>query len=274
MREFEATVIKDEKGRLTYVILPFNAAEAFCRSKGTIYVHGTINTILYRGKLISRGSGRYILVVNKDLQKSIGFCGESMRVQMKMSLDDITSNDIVIEVDSLKNSKIDALTAIRNRRSIRKFTKQSISDNILNTILEAGFCAPSAKNKRPWHFVVVKNKEILSKIALKGTSSEMLTQATCGIVVCGDKNLQGIIEFLYQDCSAAIQNMLICIHSLGLGGVWCGIKSNSEQHKATVEQLQLPAKIVPVAAVAFGYPDEVKTQVNRFQQNKIHYERW
>lgn len=56
-------------------------------------------------------------------------------------------------------------------------------------------------------------------------------------MVCGDKNIQGIKEYLRDDCSAATQNMLLCIHGLGLGGVWCGVTPNSDWYKLLISRL-------------------------------------
>ena len=73
MQTFHAEILKDTAGRLTYLPLPFSAREIFHQPKGTIYVQGTINGIPYRSRLLSRGSGCYIMLIDKVLQKSLGF---------------------------------------------------------------------------------------------------------------------------------------------------------------------------------------------------------
>lgn len=111
---------------------------------------------------------------------------------------------------------MDVLTAITTRRSMRKFTDRRISETVLNTVLNAGFCAPSAHNLRPWHFVVIKEKGPLSALAQASVYAKMLPAADCGIVVCGDESIQKIRELLLADCFAAVENMLLCAHGLGL----------------------------------------------------------
>lgn len=174
----------------------------------------------------------------------------------------------------ISESNIDLLSGITSRRSIRDYTGQEINEEHLNTILNAGFCAPSAKNKRPWHFIVLQNKDKLNAISLMGTNNSMISKASCCIVVCGDKVKQGINELLIEDCSAATQNMLLATHGLGLGGVWCGIIKNSDTYKYLKNVLKLPESINPISIVVLGYPNEVKSEVARFEEGKIHREVW
>ena len=103
----------------------------------------------------------------------------------------------------------------------------------------------------------------------------MIARAPLAIVVCGDEDKQFYREFLLEDCAAAVQNMLLAVHSLGLGAVWCGVPSLLKDcHQTYIDKLGLPTKIVPVATVAVGYPDEVRQPVDRFDESKIHYDCW
>lgn len=102
----------------------------------------------------------------------------------------------------------------------------------------------------------------------------MLSHAACAIVVCGDKNFEGTKEFLYADCAAAAQNMLLCLHSLGLGGVWCGVAANSRWYKLLIDILKLPFKVVPFSVIALGHPNEKKTSNATWDERKIHFEVW
>lgn len=138
---------------------------------------------------------------------------------------------------------MDVIQAIMTRRSIRKFTGEMINEEQLNTLLRAGCNAPSAHNYQPWHFVVVKNQEILSRIADKHPYAKMLPQAGCCIVVCGDDEKQQHKGFLVEDCSAAIQNILLAAHGIGLGAVWCGLYPVTELTGLVSECLGLPGNI-------------------------------
>lgn len=59
---------------------------------------------------------------------------------------------------------MDAMEAVFNRRSIRKYSKRTIDEKIINQLLDAGFCAPSAGNQQPWHFIIVYERRILDEI--------------------------------------------------------------------------------------------------------------
>ncbi len=274
MEIFQTEIIKDEGGRLVYIEIPFNAKEVFAVPKGTIYVAGRINDVDYRGKLLSRGSGRYVLVLNKALQKQTGFNGERMPVQVTMDLEDNQLKNQRSEKRDTIASTIDVITAIEKRHSVRKFTTAPIGDKELNTILNAGLQAPSAKNKRPCHFVVIKDKNILEELAGHNPNARMLAEAACAVAVCGDSNVEGMKEFLYEDCAAASQNILLCSYGLGIGAVWCGVVRNSEWKKIITERLSLPLKVEPISVIALGYPDEEKEVSERWDAGKIHYDNW
>ncbi len=175
----------------------------------------------------------------------------------------------------IKSSGMDVLTAIRTRRSIRRYTTEQIDDDTIETILEAGFCAPSASNKRPWHFMVIRDKATLGAIADAHPYAKMMPGASCCIVVIGDEELQPSTGLLVEDCSAAIQNMLLAAHGLGIGAVWCGIYGGrGERHTHLAQLLQLPPRVLAVGMIAFGYPAETRPATDRFEKDRVHYEKW
>ncbi|GAA0790926.1 nitroreductase family protein [Faecalicatena orotica] len=274
MEQFDALIKKDGSGRLTIVEIPFNAKEVFHKPKGTVYVSGTINGIEYRSKLLSRGNGKFVMVLDKAMQKSIGFHGQEMTANITMSSEDLES--VAGKSDKITDVKcgLDAFTAIKTRQSIRKFTAKPVSQDMVSAILYAGMCAPTAKDKRPYHFIVIRDRCVLSILARYNSNAAMLEHSAGAITVCGDKNREGIKEFLYADCAAAAQNILLCIHGLGLGGVWCGVVPNSDWRKLLIEQLALPNKLEPISVIAFGWPDEEKELCPRWETAKVHYDKW
>lgn len=176
MQTFPAEILKDTAGRLTYLPLPFSAREMFHQPKGTIYVQGTINGIPYRSKLLSRGGGCYIMLIDKILQKSLGFCGLPLPVSVTMSLDAPAqpSGDPAIPVPSLSPCAMDTITTVKTRTSVRRYTDAPITPDILNTLLYAGMCAPSAKNKRPWHFLLLEDRNRLTELSAANPNARML----------------------------------------------------------------------------------------------------
>ena len=104
--------------------------------------------------------------------------------------------------------------------------------------------------------------------------AKMLPQAGCCIIVCGDKEKQGMIGFLIEDCSAAIQNMLLAAHGAGLGAVWCSLYPVPKLTKAISRLLELPRTVMPVGMVAVGRKNEQREAPDRFDYTKVHFEKW
>lgn len=281
MRELQtfASILKktDTKGGLTLVELPFNPAQIFNISKGTIRVYGVINGKEYRNKLISRGNGVYVMAIDKALQKKIGFIGEDMKIDVTMNLDEEAMYGSKKCTNIEKHTcDMDVLTAIKTRRSIRAFTAREVERSKIEAILEAGFCAPTAKNKRPWYFIVTRNKGFMADLitADTGQSNYMpLHTADCCIIVCGDKGIQGMNEFLFEDCSAAAQNMLLAAHGLGLGATWCSLPKASERYKYVCNFYALREKIIPIAIIALGYPAENRESIPRYDEAKVFWDK-
>ncbi|MGN9165661.1 nitroreductase family protein [Tissierellaceae bacterium HCP3S3_D8] len=169
---------------------------------------------------------------------------------------------------------MDIIEGIMTRTSIRKFTGEIIDKQQLDTLLKAGFQAPTAHNFQPWEFIVVQDREILQEIKNFHKYAKMVMDAGAAIIVCGDMVKQRNRGFLTCDTSAAIQNMLLAAHGLGLGAVWCGIYDKEELVDNMRKTLQLPENILPVGMVVVGNKKEDRTPIDRYDENKIHYNRW
>lgn len=172
------------------------------------------------------------------------------------------------------NKEVVTLDAIFSRRSIRRYTSEPVPEEIVTKLLHAAMCAPSARNERPWHFVVMTDREILDEIPKFHPYSQMVKEASVAILVCGDLELEKSSGYLAQDCAAATQNILLEAHFLGLGSVWCGVYPREERMDGFRRLLQLPDHIVPFALVPVGYPAEERPQVERFDPTRIHKNRW
>ena len=169
---------------------------------------------------------------------------------------------------------MDVLQAIQTRRSIRSYTDRPIDEETLKKLLEAAMCAPSANNKKPWHFVVIRDREQLAVISRIQRYHRPIGQAACCIVVCGDESVQETHDFLLSDCSAATQNLLLAAHGLGLGAVWCGVRTGADVSRYLKETLSFPKSVVPIALAAIGYPAEERKAQDRLDPSRIHYEKW
>lgn len=163
---------------------------------------------------------------------------------------------------------------ILTRRSIRKFENKPISQEIITSIFQAAMSAPSAGNRQPWEFILIQDRKILDKIPDFHPYSKMVLEAPLAIVVCAVMERTDERNFWPQDCAAASQNILLAAHALGLGSVWCGIYPVDDLVKKFRKLLKLPKDVVPVSLIPIGYPAETKGPSDRYEEKRIHYDRW
>lgn len=170
----------------------------------------------------------------------------------------------------------DLLQFIFGRRSIRSFKGGEVDEATVTKLVEAAMAAPSAVAKDPWRFVIIRSPETLTTLAGILSNGEMLKSASLCVAVCADLDAAHDRQLSYalQDCSAAIENLLLAVHAFGLGACWLGVHPREERSKRVREILALPAPVIPVACVAIGYPGEVKEPRTRFNSAYVHHEKW
>lgn len=166
------------------------------------------------------------------------------------------------------------LNAIFSRRSIRAFTDKKIDEQTLETLLKAGMYAPSAMNTQPWHFIVVRDKETMNKVMKVHPYSKMLKTADVLLVVCSSQINDAQKKFFTQDLGACTENILLAAKSLGIGSCWLGVYPNDDVVCKIAQIFDTPNDIVPFGLIALGYPDEEKSDPNRFDKSRIHNEKW
>lgn len=164
--------------------------------------------------------------------------------------------------------------AVMTRRSIRNFQDKPVSEDLIDKILEAAMLAPSAGNQQPWHFIIVKDRELLEQVVTFHPYAKMLGKAPVAIVVCGDPDGKKWPAFWPQDCSAATQNLLLAARGLGLGSVWTGIYPIEERVQGARKLFQIPQSIIPFAIVPIGWPDADFRIADRFKPQLIHQNQW
>ncbi len=163
--------------------------------------------------------------------------------------------------------KMNVFEAIATRRSIRKFSSQDVPMELLGVILDAGRYAPSAGNIQNWRFIIVKDPGNKQKIAEASLQQLWMAEAPVYICVVSDneklKRFYGVRgERLYsvQNCAAAIQNMLLTTHALGLASTWV----SSFDEEMISRALGLPGDIRPQGILPIGYPDEIVPAPSRY----------
>ena len=185
---------------------------------------------------------------------------------------------------------MDAIEAIKTRRSIRLFKKKDVSPGKIVKVLECGVKAPSASNYQPWEFVIVRQGSVKNRIGYLGARSlferkkrklkdakkqfSKIAEAPVFIVVACDTKASPI--FWKQDGSAATQNMLLAAHAQGLGGVWLGAPVALSKHKNEIKKLiGIPRHYDIISIVALGYPaKKPRARPMMDFKSKVHFERW
>ncbi len=264
--------IKKEDGVFP-VYLPFDPRAEFEIPKGEMYADCIIENVSLTAEIMLKGDGRYYIVLSDQLLKGIGISEEG-RKNVHIKVDPAKMKEMPKHKASPPTINNETLKVIVERSSIRKFSDEKLTDIQINTMLHAGFCAPSAANKRPFHFVVSQDREKMVSIIGDNPYVKMLRNAAACVIVCGDEERQRVPELLLADCSAATQNILLAVHAIGLGGVWCGIMKDTDFYNGIVKAFSMPKNIRPVSLIPIGYCNEQVNRPDRFERNKIHFEVW
>jgi Nitroreductase len=154
---------------------------------------------------------------------------------------------------------MDILELIKTRRSIRKYKPDPVSEEEINKILEAGRWAPSADNSQPWRFIILRSQEGWEKLADTLTWGRFLAQAPLGIAVVVPPWAS---NHPVEDGAAATQNMLLEVHSLGLGACWVGTYGSGNEASAK-KVLNVPQDERLVSVIAIGHPAETRQKTRR-----------
>ncbi|MCD8372661.1 MAG: nitroreductase family protein [Clostridia bacterium] len=167
---------------------------------------------------------------------------------------------------------MEVLQAITGRRSVRKFKNEPVPDEHLRIMLDAAMHCPSACNRRPYEFYVIKNEAVKEKISAISPNWRMLKNAGAVIVVCGRLDLEeGMHSFWQQDCSAATQNILLAAYSLGYGACWCGCHPVTEREEGVSEALDLMESTVPLSVIAVGVADEAPAEKGFYDETRVTF---
>lgn len=147
---------------------------------------------------------------------------------------------------------MELIEGIYTRRSVRDFTDDPVKREDLTEIMKAGIWAPSGQNNQPWRFALIQNKQVLKQLARFTRYQHIIESAAACIAVFIDYNTSYDDVKDHMAVGACIQNMLLVIHSLGLGSVWLGeILKNSNKVRSLLE---MPEDMELLAVIAIGHP--------------------
>jgi len=170
------------------------------------------------------------------------------------------------------------MATIADRTSIRKFDPtREVTAEAEEQLLRAAMCAPSAMNKQPWHFIVVRDEAKLKALAEALPYSRVGEGARLAIVVCGDLDNglpERAKEYWIQDCSAATENLLLAAKGLGLGAVWTGVYPGEDRVASVRQILSIPEGFMPLNVIPVGYPAENPPPKDKWNPEKIHRDRF
>jgi len=171
---------------------------------------------------------------------------------------------------------LDVFEAIRNRRSIRAYTSKEVSEEEVKKLIDAARWAPSAGNIQPWEFIIVRDAKIKRGLSVAALDQTFIEEAPVVIIVCANQRRsawgygqRGSTLYCIQDTAAAIQNLLLAAHAMGLGACWIGAFQEEDARKV----LNLPMGVRPVAIIPVGHPAEKPMASSRKPISEIvHYE--
>lgn len=174
---------------------------------------------------------------------------------------------------------MDTLETITQRKSIRHYSSQEVSEADIHTILEAGMSGPCCVNARDWSFIVVKDRDMLNKMAdANGRPAEPLRRANFAVLVCGDleRAFPPAKDYWIIDGAIAAQNMTLAAAALGIGSVWLGTWPQMDRVEKQSKLFHLPETIIPHSILAFGYPagDETSAPKEKWEADRVHFETW
>ncbi len=173
---------------------------------------------------------------------------------------------------------LDVFDAIRNRRSIRAYTGENVSEEEIDRLIDAARWAPSAGNIQPWEFIVVRDKETKRRLSIAAQDQTFIEEAPVVIIVCANQmrsargyGSRGTALYCLQDTAAAVQNLLLAAYALGLGTCWIGAFREEEVKKV----LNVVGGVRPVAIITVGHAaEEPEARWRRPKIEVVHYERF
>ncbi|MBD3205250.1 nitroreductase [Candidatus Bathyarchaeota archaeon] len=165
----------------------------------------------------------------------------------------------------------DALELLKSRRSIRKYKDKPVEEEKIQKCLEAARWAPSASNRQPWEFLIVKDDENRRKLSAIHPYAKFVEQSPVVFVPLTDPEAHS--KYHWADTALATLQYMLEAHSLGLGTCWAGVIDSSIEPKVK-ELLDIPEHLRVLGLVATGYPDEEPTKDRKTLDELTHYEKY
>lgn len=175
--------------------------------------------------------------------------------------------------DGLSKDSAAVMNNILTRTSVRRFEQRPVEQSKVLALLRAGMSAPTARDCRPWHFVVLNDTaDIHAYASTMKHHGEMVAQTPLVIYACGDTTMMmpgQARDFWVEDVSCASENILLAAHAMGLGAVWTSVYPEARKVKGVSQALRLPGNLIPLSCILIGYPGEAPQPKDKWDENKI-----
>jgi len=166
------------------------------------------------------------------------------------------------------------MSLIFKRHSVRRFTDQKVEDEKIENLLKAGMQAPSACNQQAWEFIVVSKTEDKLAISKMHEYAKPAEKASHLIVTLGNLNGANCHRLIDQDLGACNENILLQATHEGLGAVWLGFHPIEDRTLRLKEYLNIPDNCIPFSVICVGYPAYESEVKLRYDESKVHYDRY
>lgn len=166
------------------------------------------------------------------------------------------------------------MSLIFERQSIRRFTDEKVSDEKIESLLKAGMQAPSAGNQQAWEFVVVSDEDDKKAISEMHQFAKPAAGASHLIITVGNLNETKYHRMIDQDLGACNENILLQATHEGLGAVWLGFHPIEDRTLKLKEYLNIPDHCIPFSVICVGYPAHEGEVKLRYDESKVHFDRY
>jgi nitroreductase len=160
-------------------------------------------------------------------------------------------------------------TVIKSRHSVRKFKADTVDDLAIRDALECAARAPTAMNIQPWIFGVIRNKDMLSKIADATDNGKFIAMSPVCFAVFGEKQE----KYYLEDCCAATENLIIALQAYGITSCW--VAGEKKPYAEAVRNLLgVPENYTLVSLVAAGWPAEISMTGKKETKKIVFYDKF
>jgi nitroreductase len=158
-------------------------------------------------------------------------------------------------------------TVIKSRHSVRKFKPDPVDEIVIRDALECAAHAPTAMNRQPWLFGVIRNKDLLGRIAQTTDNGKFIAESPLCFAVFGEKKE----KYYLEDCCAATENLILALQAYGITSCWV---AGEKKHyaEAVRDLLGVPGNYALVSLVAAGCPAEICIVEKKEKKNLVFFE--